>query len=64
MDIRVAKPGALPLEAIECMMRPVEYSPAFRLDRAAVSTTTFITSPAPWKPIVEKKVTKGLSVAL
>ncbi len=46
------------------MMRPVEYSPAFRLDRAAVSTTTFITSPAPWKPIVEKKVTKGLSVAL
>ena len=45
-------------------MRPVEYSPAFRLDKAAVSTTTFIRSPAPWKPILEKNVTNGLSVAL
>ncbi|CFR82817.1 Uncharacterised protein [Mycobacterium tuberculosis] len=56
--------GALPLIAIECMTRPVEYSPAFRLDSAAVSTTMFIKSPAPWKPILEKNVTNGLSPAL
>ena len=46
------------------MTRPVEYRPAFRLDSAAVRTTTFIRSPAPLKPILEKNVTNGLSPAL
>ena len=42
--------GPLPLIAIDRRMRPVEYSPAFRLDSAAVRTTRFITLPAPLRP--------------
>ena len=34
--------GALPFIAIDRRMRPVEYSPALRLENAAVSTTMFM----------------------
>ena len=44
-------------------MRPVEYSPALRLENAAVITTRFITVPPPVMPILPKNVTKGLSAA-
>ena len=50
--------------AIERRMRPVEYRPALRLEKAAVITTRFIIVPAPWTPILPKNVTKGLSPAL
>jgi hypothetical protein len=52
--------GALPFIAIDRRMRPVEYSPALRLDSAAVSTTKFMMSPAAGTPIDAKKVTNGL----
>src|ERR1700687_101412 len=52
--------GALPFIAIDRKMRPVEYRPALRLDRAAVSTTKFMMSPAAGTPMLEKKVTNGL----
>jgi hypothetical protein len=55
--------GALPFIDMERRMRPVEYSPALRLEKAAVRTTMFITVPAPSMPILLKKVTKGLSAA-
>jgi hypothetical protein len=45
-------------------MRPVEYSPALRLENAAVNTTMFITVPAPSIPILLKNVTNGLSPAV
>ena len=53
--------GPLPFIAIERSTRPVEYKPALRLDIAAVSTTMFMMPPAAGTPILEKKVTKGLS---
>ncbi len=63
-DIGAVNFGPLPLSAIDRRMRPVEYSPAFRLESAAVRTTRFITLPAPLKPILEKKVTNGLTWSL
>ncbi|CNJ40338.1 Uncharacterised protein [Mycobacterium tuberculosis] len=56
--------GPLPFIAIDRRIRPVEYSPAFRLDSAAVRTTRFIRLPAPWNPTLAKKVTNGLTPAL
>jgi hypothetical protein len=53
--------GALPFIAIDRRMRPVEYSPALRLENAAVNTTMFMIVPAPSTPILEKNVTNGLS---
>ncbi len=55
--------GAEPAIAMERRMRPVEYRPEFRDDMAAVRTTRFMTSPAPWTPIFDRTVTKGLSSA-
>ena len=52
--------GALPFIDIDRRMRPVEYSPALRLDSAAVSTTKFMMSPAAGTPMVAKNVTNGL----
>src|SRR5262249_26721897 len=45
--------GALPFIAIDRRIRPVEYRPAFRLENAAVNTTTFMMVPAPFTPILE-----------
>lgn len=42
-DILSVNRGAEPLTAIDRRMRPVEYSPALRLESAAVSTTKFMT---------------------
>ena len=64
LDISAVNFGALPFIAIDRRMRPVEYSPAFRLENAAVSTTMFMIVPAPSTPIFEKNVTNGLSPAL
>src|SRR3990170_5040584 len=64
LDIRAVNLGALPFIAIDRRMRPVEYSPAFRLENAAVRTTMFMMSPAPANPILEKNVTNGLSPPL
>ena len=47
LDIGSVNFGPLPLIAIDRRIRPVEYSPAFRLDSAAVRTTRFIRLPAP-----------------
>ncbi len=47
--------GPLRLIAIDPADPSVEYSPALRLDSAAVSTTRFITLPAASVPILEKK---------
>ena len=55
--------GALPFIAIERRIRPVEYNPALRLEKAAVMTTRFIIVPPPWMPTWEKNVTNGLSPA-
>ena len=63
-DIRAVNFGALPFIAIDRRIRPVEYNPALRLENAAVSTTTFMTVPAPSIPIFPKNVTNGLSPAL
>lgn len=63
-DIGAVNLGPLPLIAIDRRIRPVEYSPALRLDSAAVSTTRFITLPAASIPILEKKVTNGLTCSL
>src|ERR1700743_2891233 len=60
-DIRAVNFGPLPFTDIDRRIRPVEYSPAFRLENAAGRTTTFISGPAPLKPSGEKKVTNGLS---
>src|SRR3954452_8815289 len=62
--IFAVKAGALPFIAIDRRMRPVEYSPALRLDSAAVSTTKFMMSPAAGTPMLEKNVTNGLVPAL
>ena len=43
-------------------MRPVEYRPALSELRAAVSTTTWMMSPACGMPMPEKKVTNGDSL--
>ena len=64
LDSGMVNFGPLPLIAIDRRIRPVEYSPAFRLDSAAVSTTRFIRLPAPAKPALEKNVTNGLTPAL
>ena len=64
LDILAVNPGALPFIAIDRRIRPVEHNPAFRLENAAVNTTTFMTVPAPSTPILEKNVTNGLSPAL
>ena len=64
LDIRAVNFGALPFIAIDRRIRPVEYNPALRLENAAVSTTMFMTVPAPSTPILEKNVTNGLSPAL
>ena len=61
---RLVNFGPLPFIAIERRMRPVEYSPAFRLDSAAVSTTSSSGCPPPARRAWEKKVTNGLSPAL
>src|ERR1700692_1866425 len=63
-DISPVNFGPLPFTDIDRRIRPVEYSPAFRLENAAVRTTTFIMVPAPLTPILEKNVTNGLSLAL
>ena len=63
-DISPVNFGPLPFTDIDRRIRPVEYSPAFRLENAAVRTTRFISEPAPLKPILEKKVTNGLSPCL
>lgn len=42
--------GALPFIDMDRRMRPVEYSPALRLENAAVNTTMFITVPATLDP--------------
>ena len=63
LDITAVNFGALPFIAIDRRIRPVEYNPALRLENAAVSTTMFITVPAPSTPILEKNVTNGLSSA-
>ena len=49
-DIRDVNFGALPFIDIDRRIRPVEYSPAFRLENAAVRTTTFMMVPAPLTP--------------
>ena len=64
LDILDVNFGALPFIAIDRRIRPVEYRPAFRLENAAVRTTTFMMVPAPLTPILEKNVTNGLSLAL
>src|ERR1700761_7872230 len=64
LDIRAVNFGPLPLTDIDRRIRPVEYSPAFRLENAAVSTTTFIRDPAPVRPTFEKNVTNGVSCCL
>ncbi len=46
--------------AIERRMRPVEYRPEFRLERAAVRTTRFMMPAVPGMPSLSKTVTKGL----
>ena len=60
--MRAANFGPEPATASERRVRPVEYSPAFRDDSAAVSTTTWITSPACGMPMPEKNVTNGDSL--
>ena len=60
MFIRPVNLGAEPDSAMERRMRPVEYSPEFRLDRAAVSTTRFITPAVPGTPSFSMTVTNGL----
>ena len=55
--IRAVNCGALPFIAIERRMRPVEYSPEFRLDSAAVRTTRFITPPTAGIPRLDSTVT-------
>src|SRR3978361_1621756 len=60
-DIRDVNLGALPLMDMDRRIRPVEYRPALRLEKAAVSTTPFMIGPAPDTPILEKNVTNGLS---
>ena len=49
--------------AIERRIRPVQYRPEFRLERAAVSTTMFIMLPIYGTPSLEKNVTNGLCPA-
>src|SRR5258708_38766670 len=63
-DIRPVNSGPLPFTDIDRKIRPVEYSPAFRLENPAGRTTTFINRPAPLKPILEEKGTNGLSPGL
>src|SRR5271169_4341987 len=63
-DIRDVNFGALPFIDIDRRIRPVEYSPAFRLENAAVRTTMLMMVPAPLTPILEKNVTNGLALAL
>ncbi len=58
---RPANAGAEPVWAIECRMRPVEYSPAFSEDSAAVRTTRFTNASTPSTPTWEKNVTNGLT---
>lgn len=57
------KLGAEPPIAIERRIRPVQYRPEFRLERAAVSTTMFIMLPIYGIPSLEKNVTNGLCPA-
>ena len=49
--------------AMECTMRPVEYSPALREDSAAVMTTSCMMGAMPWIPMESKNVTNGDSSA-
>lgn len=60
MFIRPVNLGAEPASAMDCRMRPVEYSPEFRLESAAVSATRFITPAAPGMPSLSMTVTNGL----
>ncbi len=60
--MRAANFGPEPATARERSVRPVAYSPAFSDDSAAVSTTTWITSPAWGMPMPEKNVTNGDSL--
>src|SRR5689334_7577261 len=54
--------GAEPDIAMERRMRPVEYRPELSEDMAAVRTTRFITPPAAGMPMLDRTVTKGLSL--
>lgn len=61
--IRAVNPGAEPFSAIDRRIRPVEYSPALRLDNAAARATKFMTdadtAPASGLPRWEKNVRNG-----